>query len=148
MAQMACFTHLLGRRAIFWLCHFASGTNSNRSRSRIWRTFSSSLSKSARGLLLVKVAEHQKRLQPMAVEKAREIAPKTDSPFEAFAGALGTGIRGELEYLRPYVKMLRKKIEDDPARPQYILTLLGRLPPLFISSGSSSAAGPKEGDKP
>jgi two-component system KDP operon response regulator KdpE len=29
---------------------------------------------------------------------------------------------GELEYLRSYVKMLRKKIEDDPARPEYILT--------------------------
>jgi two-component system KDP operon response regulator KdpE len=29
---------------------------------------------------------------------------------------------GELEYLRTYVRMLRKKIEDDPARPGYILT--------------------------
>src|SRR5208282_4920588 len=29
---------------------------------------------------------------------------------------------GELEYLRSYVRMLRKKIEDDPARPEYILT--------------------------
>jgi len=28
----------------------------------------------------------------------------------------------ELEYLRSYIRMLRKKIEDDPARPQYILT--------------------------
>ena len=28
----------------------------------------------------------------------------------------------ELEYLRTYVRMLRKKIEDDPARPAYILT--------------------------
>lgn len=28
----------------------------------------------------------------------------------------------ELEYLRSYVRMLRKKIEVDPARPQYILT--------------------------
>jgi len=28
----------------------------------------------------------------------------------------------ELEYLRAYVKMLRKKIEDDPAQPKYILT--------------------------
>lgn len=28
----------------------------------------------------------------------------------------------ELEYLRTYIKMLRKKIEDNPAHPQYILT--------------------------
>jgi len=28
----------------------------------------------------------------------------------------------ELEYLRSYIRMLRKKLEDDPARPQYILT--------------------------
>jgi two-component system, OmpR family, KDP operon response regulator KdpE len=28
----------------------------------------------------------------------------------------------ELEYLRTYVRMLRKKVEDDPAKPQYILT--------------------------
>ncbi len=28
----------------------------------------------------------------------------------------------ELEYLRSYVRMLRKKIEDDPARPEYLLT--------------------------
>jgi two-component system KDP operon response regulator KdpE len=29
---------------------------------------------------------------------------------------------GETEYLRTYVRMLRKKIEDDPAEPKYILT--------------------------
>jgi len=28
----------------------------------------------------------------------------------------------ELDYLRSFVRMLRKKIEDDPARPRYILT--------------------------
>jgi two-component system KDP operon response regulator KdpE len=28
----------------------------------------------------------------------------------------------ELEYLRSYVRMLRKKVEDDPARPQYLVT--------------------------
>ncbi len=28
----------------------------------------------------------------------------------------------ELEYLRTYVRMLRKKIEDDPAKPVYIVT--------------------------
>lgn len=29
---------------------------------------------------------------------------------------------GELEYLRSYMRMLRKKIEDDPSHPRYILT--------------------------
>jgi two-component system, OmpR family, KDP operon response regulator KdpE len=29
---------------------------------------------------------------------------------------------GELEYLRSYVRMLRKKVESDPANPEYILT--------------------------
>jgi two-component system KDP operon response regulator KdpE len=29
---------------------------------------------------------------------------------------------GELEYLRSYVRMLRKKIESDPENPKYILT--------------------------
>jgi len=28
----------------------------------------------------------------------------------------------ELEYLRSYIRMLRKKIEDDPAMPEYLLT--------------------------
>jgi DNA-binding response OmpR family regulator len=28
----------------------------------------------------------------------------------------------ELEYLRSYIKELRKKIEDDPAHPKYLLT--------------------------
>jgi two-component system KDP operon response regulator KdpE len=29
---------------------------------------------------------------------------------------------GELEYLRSYIRMLRKKIERNPAKPEYILT--------------------------
>jgi two-component system, OmpR family, KDP operon response regulator KdpE len=37
-------------------------------------------------------------------------------------GVWGPGYGGELEYLRVYVRMLRQKIEDDPARPQYIVT--------------------------
>jgi two-component system, OmpR family, KDP operon response regulator KdpE len=34
----------------------------------------------------------------------------------------GAEYGGELEYLRSYVKTLRKKIESDPARPAYVLT--------------------------
>jgi two-component system KDP operon response regulator KdpE len=34
----------------------------------------------------------------------------------------GPEYRGELEYLRTFVRQLRKKIEDDPARPRYLLT--------------------------
>ncbi len=34
----------------------------------------------------------------------------------------GPDYGGELEYLRTYVRTLRKKIEDDPAKPKYILT--------------------------
>jgi|SRR5579864_6073364 len=34
----------------------------------------------------------------------------------------GAEYRDELEYLRSYVRALRKKIEDDPSRPKYILT--------------------------
>jgi two-component system KDP operon response regulator KdpE len=34
----------------------------------------------------------------------------------------GPDYGGELEYLRSYIRMLRKKIEDDPGTPQYILT--------------------------
>lgn len=34
----------------------------------------------------------------------------------------GAEYRDELEYLRSYVRALRKKIEDEPSRPKYILT--------------------------
>ena len=34
----------------------------------------------------------------------------------------GPEYREQLEYLRSYVRALRKKIEDDPSRPKYILT--------------------------
>jgi two-component system KDP operon response regulator KdpE len=34
----------------------------------------------------------------------------------------GADCREEVEYLRTYVNQLRKKIEDDPSSPLYILT--------------------------
>jgi two-component system, OmpR family, KDP operon response regulator KdpE len=34
----------------------------------------------------------------------------------------GNEYQGELEYLRTYMSQIRKKIEDDPANPRYLLT--------------------------
>jgi two-component system KDP operon response regulator KdpE len=34
----------------------------------------------------------------------------------------GPGYGGELEYLRTFVRQLRKKLEDDPGEPAYLLT--------------------------
>jgi len=34
----------------------------------------------------------------------------------------GAEYGGELEYLRTFVRQLRKKLEDDPAEPKYLLT--------------------------
>jgi len=34
----------------------------------------------------------------------------------------GTEYGNELEYIRTFVRQLRKKLEDDPSRPQYLLT--------------------------
>ena len=51
-------------------------------------------------------------------EESRRSADAHPAP----ARRLGIEYGGELEYLRSYLRMLRKKLEDDPARPQYILT--------------------------
>jgi two-component system KDP operon response regulator KdpE len=34
----------------------------------------------------------------------------------------GAEFKDHIEYLRTYVRELRKRIEDDPAHPQYLLT--------------------------
>jgi two-component system KDP operon response regulator KdpE len=38
------------------------------------------------------------------------------------AAVWGADSREEIEYLRTYVNQLRKKIEDDPSKPTYLLT--------------------------
>ena len=35
---------------------------------------------------------------------------------------MGRDFREEVEYLRTFVRQLRKKIEDDPSNPVYLLT--------------------------
>ena len=37
-------------------------------------------------------------------------------------GVWGPECGNELEYLRTYIRLLRKKIEDDPGNPKYLLT--------------------------
>jgi len=34
----------------------------------------------------------------------------------------GTEYGNELEYTRTFMRQLRKKLEDDPSKPQYLLT--------------------------
>jgi two-component system, OmpR family, KDP operon response regulator KdpE len=41
---------------------------------------------------------------------------------ELLTAVWGTDFREEIEYLRVFVGQLRKKIEDDPSKPQYLLT--------------------------
>jgi len=47
-------------------------------------------------------------------------APMTHA--KPLAAAWGAEYAGESEYLRSYAWMLRKKIEDDPAQPFYLVT--------------------------
>ncbi len=44
---------------------------------------------------------------------------------ELLARVWGPGYRGETEYLRAYIRYLRRKLEEDPAHPQYILSRPG-----------------------
>ncbi len=44
---------------------------------------------------------------------------------ELLARVWGPDYRGETEYLRAYIRYLRRKLEDDPAHPRYILSRPG-----------------------
>jgi two-component system KDP operon response regulator KdpE len=50
---------------------------------------------------------------------------KVMSHVELLTNVWGPEYRDDLEYLRAYVRYLRKKLEADPADPQYILTSSG-----------------------
>jgi len=47
------------------------------------------------------------------------------SHVELLTNVWGPEYRDDLEYLRAYIRYLRKKLEDDPADPRYILTSPG-----------------------
>jgi two-component system KDP operon response regulator KdpE len=74
--------------------------------------------------LLWKAGE-QIHLSPKEFDLLAILMNNQDAPLthvKLLRGVWGPEYGGELEYLRTYVRMLRKKIEDDPARPQYIQT--------------------------
>jgi two-component system KDP operon response regulator KdpE len=52
-------------------------------------------------------------------------ANKVMSHVDLLTNVWGPEYRDDLEYLRAYIRYLRKKLESDPAQPQYILTSPG-----------------------
>jgi two-component system KDP operon response regulator KdpE len=65
------------------------------------------------------------RLSPKEFDLLSFLWKKRGAPLthaKLLRGVWGAEYGSELEYLRTYVRMLRKKIEDDPAKPQFILT--------------------------
>ena len=76
-----------------------------------------------RGLLLK--AGEQIHLSPKEFDLLSVLMKNQDVPLthaRLLRSVWGPEYGSELEYLRTYVRMLREKIEGDPARPQYILT--------------------------
>ncbi len=74
---------------------------------------------------LLSKAGEEIRLSPKEFDLLAFLMKNQGAPLthlNLLRGVWGPDYGGELEYLRTYVRMLRKKIEDDPARPQYILT--------------------------
>jgi two-component system, OmpR family, KDP operon response regulator KdpE len=74
--------------------------------------------------LLWKGAE-QIRLSPKEFELLSFLMKSQGVPLthvKLLRAVWGAEYGDELEYLRTYVRMLRKKIEDDPAQPFYLMT--------------------------
>ena len=65
------------------------------------------------------------RLTPTEFELLRYFMQHRDVAIEharLLQAVWGPEYGQELEYLRAYIRLLRKKIEDDPAQPRYLLT--------------------------
>jgi two-component system KDP operon response regulator KdpE len=64
-------------------------------------------------------------LSPIEFDLVTYLFRHPDTPVthaQLLRAVWGPEYGNELEYLRSYVRMLRKKLEDEPARPRYILT--------------------------
>lgn len=74
---------------------------------------------------LVRKAGHEIHLSPIEFNLLECLMQNREVPIDhsrLLRTIWGPEYGHELEYLRTYIKLLRRKIEDDPARPEYILT--------------------------
>jgi two-component system KDP operon response regulator KdpE len=74
---------------------------------------------------IVKKSGHRVHLTPKEYELAQLLMSHAGRPIRhsrLLVGVWGSGYGLKSEYLRTYVCQLRKKLEDDPERPQYLLT--------------------------
>ena len=70
-------------------------------------------------------ADQEIRLSPKELDLLSFLMKNQGAPLthmKLLQAVWGSEYGNELEYLRTYVRMLRKKIENDPARPKYIQT--------------------------
>jgi two-component system KDP operon response regulator KdpE len=73
----------------------------------------------------VRVSGREIRLTPKEFELLQYLAAhrNVSIPHARLLQAVwGPGYGGEVEYLRVFINQLRKKIEKDPSKPQYLLT--------------------------
>jgi two-component system KDP operon response regulator KdpE len=73
----------------------------------------------------LRVGGREIRLTPKEFELLHYLAvhPDVSIPHARLLQAVwGPGYGGEVEYLRVFINQLRKKIEKDPSKPQYLLT--------------------------
>jgi two-component system, OmpR family, KDP operon response regulator KdpE len=73
----------------------------------------------------VKRAGKELHLSPIEFDLLQYLMRHPDIPIEhakLLRAIWGPEYGHELEYLRTYIRLIRRKIEDDPAKPEYIIT--------------------------
>ena len=68
---------------------------------------------------------HLTRTEYALLRELAQNANKVMSHSELLAAVWGTEYRDDVDYLRAYIRFLRRKLEPDPGNPRYILTSQG-----------------------